>query len=37
MADAVFLNIGMMPRKKRVFRGQNSLLMNYSDEQLKGH
>jgi hypothetical protein len=25
----------MVPRKKLVFRGQNSLLMNYSDEQLK--
>ena len=35
MADAVFLNIGMMPRKKRVFRGQNPLFMNYSNEQLR--
>ena len=25
----------MVPRKNRVFRGQNPLLMNYSDEQLK--
>ena len=25
----------MVPRKNRVFREQNPLLMNYSDEQLK--
>jgi hypothetical protein len=25
----------MLPRKERVFRGQNPLLMNYSDEQLR--
>jgi hypothetical protein len=35
MADAAFWNIGMAPRKEDVFRGQNPLLMNYSDEQLR--
>ena len=35
MADAAFWNIGMVSRKKHVFRGRNPLLMNYSDEQLK--
>ena len=35
MVDAAFWNIGMLPMKERVFRGQNPLLMNYSDEQLR--
>ena len=35
MADATFFNIGMVPRKEDVFRGQIPLLMNYSDAQLK--
>jgi len=35
MADATYGNIGMVPRKERVFRGQSPLLMNYSDEQLR--
>ena len=33
MADAALWNIGMVSRKKRLFWGQNPLLMNYSDEQ----
>ena len=35
MADAAFSNIGMEPRKERVFRGQDPRFMNYSDEQLR--
>jgi hypothetical protein len=35
MADAAFWNIWVVPRKDRVFRGQNPLLMNVSDEELR--
>jgi len=35
MADAVYGNLRMVPRKERVFRGQTPLLINYSDEQLR--
>ena len=35
MADATFWNIWLVPRKDRVFRGQNPLLRNLSDEQLR--
>lgn len=37
MADAAFWNLHVweVPRKDRVFRGQNPLLMDYSDEQLR--
>lgn len=37
MADAAFWNLHVweVPRKDRVFRGQNPLLMDFSDEQLR--
>ena len=35
MADAAFWNIWVVPRKDRVFRGQNPLFMNVSNEELR--
>ncbi|CAC5399721.1 HARBI1 [Mytilus coruscus] len=35
MADVVQWNLGPLPRKERVFRGQDPLQMNFSDEQLR--
>ena len=35
MAEAAFWNIWEVPRKDRVFRGQNPLVMDFSDEQLR--